>query len=347
MDLLTLVAWCGPAPVPRTVLTQRPDQSAVLPAPLQGVVADPLTLADKIGILHRRGMIVAPNPVLMHRVPASLLQARSRAVPADAEPWPALVVRLLRRSLPADVWDNPLRWEIWRQLLPHVRAVTDINRDTDTVREDVAWLQDRMATYLQTTGNPRAALPLFRCALTTAKAMFGDDHRTTLFYANNLANNLRELGLHHEAFVLDQDTLTRRKREFGDNDADTLKSAKNLALNLFDLGKFDQAYALDEDTLRRRQHVLGIDHEDTLNTARNLANNLRELGEHDQARTMHEDTLQRLRRTHGDDHPRTLQCQSDLADDLFAAGHHARAKDLHGTRSLAAVRYSVMTTLRH
>ena len=67
---------------------------------------------------------------------------------------------MLRAALPDDIWDNPQRWDIWRQLLPHVRAATAASRDTDTVRADVAWLLDRMVTYLQTTGNHRTALPL-------------------------------------------------------------------------------------------------------------------------------------------------------------------------------------------
>jgi tetratricopeptide (TPR) repeat protein len=328
MDLLSLLAWCGPAPVPRAVLTHHSDTS-VLPARLASVLADPLALAEKIGLLRRRGMIVSADPVMMHRVPAGLLKARSRTPDPCCEPWPAVVVRMLRAALPDDIWDNPQRWDIWRQLLPHVRAATDASRDTDTVRADVAWLLDRMATYLQTTGNPRTALPLFRRALEAGRSQFGYDHRATLFYANNLAHNLRELGLHSEALALNRDTLARRRRTFGDDDEDTLKSAKNLALNLFDLGEFDRAHALDADTLTRRRHLLGAEHQDTLNSERNLANDLRELGEHAQARTLHQDTLHRHIRILDDNHPRTLRCASDLADDLDVAGEHARAKDLH------------------
>jgi hypothetical protein len=41
LDLLTLVAWCGPEPVPLSLLTDHPD---ALPAQLQRVATDPLVL---------------------------------------------------------------------------------------------------------------------------------------------------------------------------------------------------------------------------------------------------------------------------------------------------------------
>ena len=330
MDLLVLIAWCGPEPVPRTLFSIELDHHAGLPAPLAALTSDPLALARRIEILRRRGMVVATQQtVLLHQVPASLLQTRSRAAEPRAGGWPGVVVRLLRAALPADVWDNPARWETWQQLLPHVRAATAVERDCPTAHDDVAWLLDRMATYMQTTGNPRAALSLFRRAVDTSRSQLGHDHPVVLFYANNLANNLREIGLRRESFALNQDTLARRRRTLGDDHPDTLKSAKNLALNLFDRGEFEKARAMDADTLARRQRVLGLDHEDTLNSARNLANNLRELGLHDEARVLHDSTVQQLRRQFGDDHPRTLQCVADLADDIFAAGDHTRALALH------------------
>jgi hypothetical protein len=52
LDLLALAAWCGPEPVPLTLLTDQPD---VLPDRLSQTVADPLALARCTGVLHRAG----------------------------------------------------------------------------------------------------------------------------------------------------------------------------------------------------------------------------------------------------------------------------------------------------
>ena len=40
-----------------------------------------------------------------------------------------VAIGLLRSALPDDQYRNPASWPVWRQLLPHVLAVTDIGRD--------------------------------------------------------------------------------------------------------------------------------------------------------------------------------------------------------------------------
>jgi tetratricopeptide (TPR) repeat protein len=322
LDLLTLVAWCGPGPVPLTLLA---DRAHVFPPRLHAVVASPLALAGRVRTLRRRGLIAdTTHAVLLHRVPASLLQVRTRSEPVA---WPDVVARLLRTALPEDVWNNPASWDTWAQLLPHVSAVTEAGRPVSDVA-DVAWLLDRMATYLQTTGDPRAARPLFQRALDMGRARLGVDHAATLFHANNLANNLREVGEHEQALALNTDTLTRRRRLWGDDDHNTLKSAKNVALNLSDLGEHEAARALNADTLSRRRRVLGDEHPHTLNSANNLANELRALGHLDAARTLHDETLARQRRRFGDNHPDTLTTAHNLALDHLAAGDLGQARAL-------------------
>ena len=51
LDLLTLVAWCGPEPVPLDLLTDHPDP---LPDRLAADLSDPLALAGAPRLLHRR-----------------------------------------------------------------------------------------------------------------------------------------------------------------------------------------------------------------------------------------------------------------------------------------------------
>jgi hypothetical protein len=52
LDLLTVVAWCGPEPVPLSLFTDHPDP---LPERLRPVAIDPLVLAGCTVVLHRRG----------------------------------------------------------------------------------------------------------------------------------------------------------------------------------------------------------------------------------------------------------------------------------------------------
>ena len=69
LELLTLIAWCGPEPVPLTLLTDHPDP---LPRRLAATARSPLAVARCMQILHRRAMAtITPHSIQMHRVPAA------------------------------------------------------------------------------------------------------------------------------------------------------------------------------------------------------------------------------------------------------------------------------------
>jgi hypothetical protein len=242
LELLTLLAWLGPDPVPLTLLTDNPD---ALPDTLAGTVADPLALTRCTTTLRRRGLATTtPHALQMHRVPAALLRARTRHADPPAGGWPAAVVRLLDAALSGDVWNNPGVWPMWQELLPHVLAATDLDRALDDVPDELWWLLDRAASYLHTRGQPRAALPLFERAYGAIRARVGDDARSTLAAANNLANSLRDLGEYQRARELDEDTLTRSRRVLGDDHPDTRRSVRDLATVLTALGDGERGAAM-------------------------------------------------------------------------------------------------------
>lgn len=323
LELLALLAWCGPEPVPFSLLT---DTSAVLPPSVEAA-RDPLVFARITATVRRRGMAtLTPHAIGLHRVPAALL--RSRGGPTGAERGGEGVVRLLCSVAPGQVWSNPSVWPRWQQLLPHVLAATDPARSLHQVAEQVAWLLDRAATYRLTRGEPRAALPLFRRAHALYRAQLGDDHPATLASAGNLALDLYELGEHQQARALDEDTLDRRKRVLGDDHPATLAAANNFANDLDALGDHQRARALHEDTLERRRRLLGIAHPDTFASAANLALELQALGERQEARTLLEDTLARSQQLLGPDDPNTLACATNLAACLRGLGEHEQARVL-------------------
>jgi hypothetical protein len=189
LDLLTLLAWCGPEPAPLSLLTEHPD---VLPEKLQPIATDALVLARCTAILHRRGMAtVFPHGIQLHRIPAALLRARSQRsdVPAAAG-WAATVVGLLDRAAPDNVRIDPSGWPLWRQLLPHVLAAAGHDAALDAVPADATRLLDRAATYLLTRGEPQAALAPYERAYKLRRDNFGVDHPDTLTSASNLALSL-------------------------------------------------------------------------------------------------------------------------------------------------------------
>jgi len=327
LQLVTLLAWLAPEPVPRTLLTAHPE---LLPAPLAVAVTDPLRLAAVAALLRRRSVVrLSTESLLLHRVPAALLRERAAGELSEHGGWVVVTARLLSASVPGEVWNNPRIWPVWRQLLPHVLVVCDEHRELEQVAADVSWLLDRAGAYLHTRGEPQAALPLFERAHTLDRQRLGDDHPSTLISANNLATNLRALGEHEQARLLDEDALARKRRVLGDDHPSTLASANSLAGDLSNLGQHEPARRLNEDTLARRRRVLGDDHRSTLASANSLAIDLAELGEHERARQLGEDTLARSRRVLGDDHPDTLNSASNLAINLAELGEHERARQLN------------------
>ncbi|WP_370968217.1 FxSxx-COOH system tetratricopeptide repeat protein [Amycolatopsis sp. cg9] len=326
LNTLTLVAWLAPEPVPLTLLTHQAGDAGA-------AARDPLAFAELTAALRNRGLAeVTTTTIQLHRVPAALLRARSShgntAEDDQSVAWPVIAVRLLRAGLPDNPLNNPASWPPWQSLLPHVLAVCDPARAIRTVTAEIGALLTYAGIYLQTRGNARAGLPLRERAHTLYKDAHGDDHRSTLVAANNLAAGLRRVGEYERARELDEDTLARRKRVLGEDHPDTLNSALGLALDLSDLGEYERARELDEDTLARRKRVLGEDHPDTLNSALSLAIDLGGLGDHQRARELNEDTFTRRKRVLGEDHPDTLLAANNLATCFTNLGEYQRAREL-------------------
>jgi tetratricopeptide (TPR) repeat protein len=325
LALLRLAAHLAPAPIPFTLFTDRPD---LLPPPLAAAAGDPLAFPQMTNLLRRRALAsVSPDSLEVHRLVQAIL--RDSAIGAHNESDMTTVGRrLLRNTVPAEPWNNPVSWPVWQQLLPHVLAVTDPAHGTDPNSDDISWLLDIAGTYLLNRGEPRPARALFERAYQLDRDMHGEDHPTTLTAANNLAADLRALGDFEQSRQLHEDTLTRCRQALGDNHPHTLRSANNLAWMLRALGEPERARKLDEETLTRRRQLQGEEHSKTLNSANSLAMDLLALGEHQRARELAEDTL--IRRCHvlGDNHPDTLESASNLALALSALGEHQRARNL-------------------
>nr|WP_222273163.1 FxSxx-COOH system tetratricopeptide repeat protein [Modestobacter marinus] len=250
LQLLALAAQLAPEPVPLTLFTAHAE---LLPDPLARVVADPLAMADLIGLLRRRALArLGPDSFqVTHRLVATLLitRAADSGIPDPRQ----VAARLLRVAVPADPWNNPAVWPTWRLLLPHVLVLTDPARPVDGIEDDAWSMLDRAGTYLAARGEPRTARPLHERAHHLAEQRFGDGDPRTLMSAHHLAMDLHMLGQYTAARDLDQDTLDRRRRELGDDHPDTLRSANNLACDLQALGEYPAALpeSLTRDTWTR------------------------------------------------------------------------------------------------
>ena len=325
LELLALCAQLAPEPIAFTLFTAHPD---ALPGGLGAVVGDPLAFARLTRLLRTRSLArLETNSVQLHRLVQAILRTRSAGETAEPD-MAVAAVTLLRAAVPPDPWDNPGTWPQWRGLLPHVVTATDTSRALDHAGDDVAWLLNKAATYLQRRGEPAVSLPLFERALQLRRGMLGQQHPDTLISARSLALNLRALGQYELARRLNEDTLVRSRRVLGEEHPDTLTSANNLALDLWALRQYEAARRLVQEILARRRRVLGEEHPDTLTSASNLAANLRGLGHYEVARRLDEDVLTRRRRVLGEEHPDTLMSARNLASNLRRSGQYEAARQL-------------------
>jgi hypothetical protein len=325
LELLALCAHLAPEPIPFTLFTAHSD---ALPGGLGAVVGDPLAFARLTRLLRTRSLArLETNSVQLHRLVQAILRSPSAGEAAEPE-MAVAAVRLLRAAVPPDPWDNPGTWPQWRRLLPHVLTATDASRALDHAGDDVAWLLNKAASYLQRRGEPAVTLPLIERALKLRRGMLGEQHPDTLTSARRLALNLRALGQYEAARRLNEDTLARSRRVLGEEHPDTLTSANHLALDLWALRQYEAARRLVEEILARRRRVQGEEHPDTLASSNNLAANLRGLGQYEAARRLNEDTLARRRRVQGEEHPDTLASASNLAANLRGLGQYEAARRL-------------------
>jgi tetratricopeptide (TPR) repeat protein len=321
LQLLELLAWLAPEPVPLSLLT---EHVSALPEPLATTAADPLRFATTLATLKRRSMArLATDTILLHRIPAALLRLRESPLAPDGG-WASKVIDLLSDAVPPDPWTKPVSWPDWRRLLPHVLAAVE----RAGTHRGAPWLLDRAGMYLLGSGDPREALPIAERAHEAYRGIFGDDDQHTLLAASHKANALNALGQYDRSRTVREEALARQRHSRGDDHPETLAMANNLSMDLIGAGEVERGRAILEDTLARQRLYLPTDHPATLRTAANLAYALERLGEHTASRELYEDTLVRRQRVLGEDHPETLANVNNLAVLLWVLDERTEARAL-------------------
>jgi tetratricopeptide (TPR) repeat protein len=326
-QILRILAWYAPDPIPRTILDG---------------LADPPDLHQAIGRLSAYSMIATGDDttITVHR----LVQAVART-PHTADPHRApdcidnartQAATLLDGAVPP-TWADPAAWSAWRSLLPHIDALADhtpADTDTDTTAHLLSWT----GAFLDNQGAPARAIPLLHRALTDSIRLLGEDHPDTLASRNNLAYAYQTAGDLGRAIPLHEQNLTDRRRVLGEDHPDTLASRNNLASAYQTAGDLGRAIPLHEQNLTDRRRVLGEDHPDTLASRNNLASAYQTAGDLGRAIPLHEQNLTDRRRVLGEDHPDTLASRNNLAHAYQTAGDLGRAIPLYQQTLTDAVR---------
>jgi tetratricopeptide (TPR) repeat protein len=318
-DILRALAWFGPDPIPRDLAYQLHD--------------DPLTVDDALALLHAYSMITLtsrsvaihrlvqavariPDPADPHRTPEAISQARDRAA------------RLLLDSLPEGPLFNVPGWPRWRELLPHVLALTDHTGPGQDTPATAAILA-AASGFLQGDGHFNQAIATARRAVDAYQQLQGPDAPDTLTARSFLASAYRAAGDLATATPLHEQNLTDSERVLGADHPEALVARANLAYLYALQDEPSRALGLHQRNVTDYERVLGPDHPHALNARANLASCYRSLGDVARAIALHQQSVTDYARVFGADHSETITARSNLACAYQLANDFGQAIPLH------------------
>jgi tetratricopeptide (TPR) repeat protein len=309
-DILRILAWYGPEPLPRRVLDVLPGSPYVQHA-IGRLAAYHLIIVDSNTLtVHRLVQAVsrAPDHNDPHRGETDIQTARNRAT------------ALLHQS--TEKKENPA-WSVWRQLIPHVLALIG-NADVQTDTATTAHLLVHAATYLRTQGRLSSAIETYQRAFGACVRVLGMDHGMTLSARRGLAEANREAGHVKQAIALLREDLADSERFLGLDHRYTLDSRGLLAYAYSSAGDLDQAIPLFEESLRETERVLGMDAPETVASRHNLGYAYETAGDLKRAIPLYEQALAESLRVRGNAQG-TLTVRCNLTSALREAGKLGQA----------------------
>ncbi|URN16354.1 MULTISPECIES: tetratricopeptide repeat protein [Streptomyces] len=313
-DLLRLLAWLAPVPLPRDVLEDLHTQLGEDPWAVDEALAllhsySMITLTRRTVTMHRLVQAVArtPDPADPHRTVQAVTTARERAT------------RLLEQALPENPLFNVPGWPRWRELLPHLLALTE---RTPAEEEDLhtAGLLLAASAFLQGDGHAGTAAECAQRAVDIHTRLQGPDHSATLAARSFLASAHRAAGDLETATPLHQRNLADHERVHGADHPDTLVARANLAYLYALQGEPARARDLHQRNLTDMRRLHGPDHPHTINARANLAGCHRDMGDLETATDLYRQAVIDYERVFGPDHSETITVRSNLGYTYQLAG---------------------------
>ena len=359
-QLLRLLAFCAPNPVPERLFRSQPPRSLIstiklafrwifrappfsLPKELALSARNSLQWAKTVGELRRYGLatrlLVAAwddstpgaldqcqqQALQLHRLTQEVVRHRMSIDPqADANVLLTLLTcTFAEKSIPAESGSR------YASLVPHVLQLDQLSAHLNVDRRQLSWLLNMTGSYfLDGPALYTAAKRSLERAMALNREDLGEEHPNTLTSMSNLAIVHKEQGDLALSRTLNEQVLAVRRRVLGEEHLDTLTSMNNLASTLRSQGNLTDARALQEQLLAVHRRVLGDEHPNALTSMSNLANTLWHQGDLAGAQTIEEQVLTVRRRVLGAEHPVTLISMGNLASTLKAQGDLAAARVL-------------------
>ncbi|NUT52283.1 MAG: tetratricopeptide repeat protein [Saccharothrix sp.] len=309
VDLLDLLAWLAPEPVPLDLFTTHPE---ALPPSLSGAVTDPVAWADAVGVLVDWFLVrrTERELTIAHRLLQQSLRLRQGGTPArhDSEHPQSVCQALLEAALPRKDDSVPEAWPQWQILLPHVLEVC---RDRPAAAAGARLLDDA-ATYLLEHGQPSEARPLFERALAVTEAAHGPEHPDLAGVLIRLGQTVHNLGDPEAALPLARRALAIAESACGPDDPRVAEALNYLAYVLHALGRLGDAGPLYPAVFVLTQVACGP-YPDIATQLVALANDLNSRERHAEALPLVKLALAITEAARGPDHPSSRELLRRLA----------------------------------
>jgi hypothetical protein len=321
LELLEICAFLSPEPISRTIF------NAVRNIPtspeLEQILADPIELGRAVREINRYSLARMDhrnNTLQLHRLVQLVL--RNKLEPDDQERMQHIAHLLLANRDPREPYliDN---WQVYAELLPHVRAVEAHVCEDPWVRRLVI----NTIIFQYAFGNPSGALAMAENCAAFWSEKLGEKHPDTLTASRWRGRLLRALGRFEEGRVVAERTLEYMRETLGDTHEETLLTMHGVASDLRAKGEFQAAREMNEFAYRAAVDRLGPDDPDTLGAANNFALSLRLAGDIRAALELDEETVQLKKDTLGEDHRDTMLTMDNWTVDLRETGQYLRARD--------------------
>jgi tetratricopeptide (TPR) repeat protein len=325
-DLLNALAFLAPDAIPEELFLE--GGAEISPAIGEVLKAEgPLAVGTLAATLLRYSLIERDPEGQTLRVHRLVQEVVKGSLGEKAPNVRQAVVKALHRAFP---WPEFEAWPRCERLLPHLLAIADGAEDSN----ELAWLLNSGASYLDDRARFAEAEPLYGRSLAIWEKALGADHPDVATSLNNLASLYLNQGRLAEAEPLYERSLAIQEKALGADHPDVAASLNNLASLYRNQGRLAKAEPLYERSLAIWEKSLGADHPEVAASLNNLANLYWNQGRLAEAEPLYERSLAIQEKSLGAEHPDVGTTLNNLAELYRNRGRFAEAEPLH-ERSLA------------
>jgi tetratricopeptide (TPR) repeat protein len=318
-QLLYLLSWLAPEPIPQTLFEKIAEQE-LLPTDVEEATAE----LRSYSLLYRSAECGFRTPGEMHR----LVQLVTREQLSEDERKVELPQAL--KVVNAAFIGDPTDVRSWPVLIPLAGHAAEVVRHADQagIGEPTARLMNQVGLLFGEQTRFVEAEALLRRALAIDEQSFGADHPNVAIRFNNLASLLHATNRLGEAEPLLRRALAIDQQSFGADHPNVAIQLNNLAQLLQDTNRLGEAEPLLRRALAIDQQSFGADHPNVARDLNNLAQLLQDTNRLGEAEPLMRRALAIDQQSFGADHPRVAIQLNNLAQLLKATNRLGEAEPL-------------------